>query len=82
VLAEETRADNNLPGTFILQRPPGSRFRPGAGAIMLSNRAEVARILPQQFPGQFQGAGPGGAGRGLDAYRAGPVRVAARTDLR
>jgi hypothetical protein len=43
--------------------------RPAAGmGFMLSNHAESARMLPM----------PGGAGRGLDSYRARPIPVASR----
>lgn len=41
-----------------------------AGPAMLSNREERAALLPV--------AAPGGAGRGLDAYRAMPIPVAGR----
>ncbi len=72
VLAEETATDTAFAGRGILPTRvagivPGAAS--GAGAIMLSNHAAAAHILPQINPG---------AGRGLDAYRAAPVRVAAR----
>jgi hypothetical protein len=44
-----------------------------AAALSLSNRAERARILPLGG-----GAGSGGTGRGLDAYRATPIAIAGR----
>jgi hypothetical protein len=42
----------------------------GGGAVMLGNHAELARLLPQTN---------GTSGRGLDAYRARPVRVAGQS---
>jgi hypothetical protein len=42
-------------------------------ALSLSNRADRARILPLGT-----GAGRGGTGRGLDAYRATPITIAGR----
>ena len=70
VLGEETQKDLAL----IAAPPPASnRFAgsmaDGHGALMLGNRAESARIIPL--------AGADNA-RTLDAYRAAPVRVAAR----
>jgi len=72
VLAEESRSDASFPSQIGLARGPGSSqpgFVPGMGAIMLSHHAEAARVLPQ-----IGGSG----GRGLDAYRSVPVRVAGR----
>jgi hypothetical protein len=73
MLDEETRTDNAFPGEGgqggTPARGPGVGFRPNTGAIMLSNHSETARLLPQANQG---------AGRGLEAYRAMPVRVAAR----
>jgi hypothetical protein len=63
VLAEETQADITLLG------PPVRMSSNGVGAIMLSNHADAARILPMATNAQA---------RGLDAYRAAPVRVAGR----
>lgn len=70
VLAEETRTDLALIGPPL----PGTNRFAGAlasnsGALMLGNRAEAARIIPQ--PGTDNV-------RSLDAYRATPVRVATR----
>lgn len=75
VLAEESATDvataGPSPGRLV---PPGQLagsigLAPGVGALMLGNRAEAARIIP---------LAEGGMARSLDAYRAAPVRVAAR----
>ena len=70
VLAEETQTDLALPGAPL---PGSNRFAgalaPGSGALMLGNRAEAARIIPLAGADTI---------RGLDAYRAAPVRVASR----
>jgi hypothetical protein len=81
VLAEETARDLTLvgPGAFAgssvqanvrpsLGATKGLSPGMGGGAPLLSNRADMAHIIPQ----------PGAAGRGLDAYRSAPIRVAAR----
>lgn len=66
VLAEETRKDLALtPGPARAAQVASL----GAGALMLGNRAEVARIIP---------LGGSETVRTLDAYRAAPVRVATR----
>jgi hypothetical protein len=83
VLAEETLADGRSPGLGLMNLRSASigpgmgggmgggmmRGGMGPGALMLSSRAVPARILPQDTPG---------AGRGLDAYRAAPVRMVGR----
>jgi hypothetical protein len=74
VLAEETAtdmatlgaADPSAPGRVAGAMP---LLSPGSGAFMLGNRSEAARIIPLAGSGQA---------RGLDAYRAMPVRVAGR----
>jgi hypothetical protein len=42
---------------------------PGAGAYMLNNRSQAARLLPMIA---------GATARGLDAYRAAPVLISSR----
>lgn len=71
VLAEESVADQRFAGLLPPGplRPPGTSAA-GTGALMLGNRSENARIIPLAGVGQ---------GRGLDSYRAAPVRVAARS---
>jgi hypothetical protein len=54
----------------LAARPAGAAAPPTS--LSLSNRADRAQVLSPA-----QGAGPG-AGRGLDAYRAAPVALAAR----
>ncbi len=70
VLGAETQADlrDGGAGSTLADHSAPIAGEPGqAGAIMLGNHAQAARILP----------GPA-LGRGLDAYRAAPVRVAGR----
>ena len=62
-LGDETTKDNAL-----LSHSPAMARSTGGGAIMLGNRAEAAHIIPMANPG---------SARGLAAYRAAPVRVAA-----
>lgn len=53
--------------------PPRPAFPPGPGALMLSNGADRARIIP------LAASGAGGSpGRGLDAYRGAPIALAFR----
>lgn len=77
VLAEESASDiallgqmpgarGGLPG---LTQGGGPELPQGGGALMLGNRAEAARVIP---------LAEGSMSRGLDAYRAAPVRVAGR----
>ncbi len=74
VMAEETATDMATLGSGnpgVAGRVGGAMplFAAGSGALMLGNRSEAAHIIP------LAGAG---MARGLDAYRAAPVRVAGR----
>ncbi len=74
VLADETTKDLASPAAnpgAPVRMLGGSLAASGAGAMMLGNHAESAKILPR--------AGTETA-RGLDAYRGAPVRVAARME--
>lgn len=73
VLAEETASDIALlPPHQNMPRFAPTAMLSKAGATMLGNRSEAARIIPL--------AG-GAANRTLDTYRAAPVRVAARQPI-
>lgn len=69
VLGEETQSDNRLLGLqpFPTQRLASLMPGEGTGAVMLGNRSEAAHIIPRAA---------GSQPRGLDAYRARPVRIA------
>jgi Transglycosylase SLT domain len=54
--------------TALAALAPPPAFRSGGGGAMLSNGSDRVAMLP----------GPGGAGRGLDAYRSMPIPMAGR----
>jgi hypothetical protein len=56
----------------------GSMALAGAGGISLSNRAERAQIIPLPGGNGRGFAAEGSPGRGLDAYRAAPIRALSR----
>jgi hypothetical protein len=70
---ERMRGDPPVTSAWASAATGGAAQGDGAGAIMLGNRAEAAKLLPMAS---------GAVGRGLDRYRQTPIPIASRTAIR